>query len=266
MAALNLWGDLHRNDRGYFIGFHRVQCRQAHAGVAGSIPWQFKNVNTFLQHVAACASGRRSFLAGTCGLPFNCAAYRYICTKQAFFMKQELHEQLAYPIGRFVPPASFDNDMLDRWIGKIEAAPSWYDYSIENLDEAQLQTPYRPGGWTIIQVIHHVADSHMNGYIRFRMVLTESDPVIKPYAEQLWAGLPDIGEVPVNVSVTLLHALHRRWVATMRGMHAEAWTMAYIHPEHNRKIPLWEAAAHYAWHGRHHFEHIFSLRERMGWL
>jgi hypothetical protein len=175
-------------------------------------------------------------------------------------------EMLAYPIGRFEIPAGYDEASLNQWISKIEASPKWYDYSIENLDEEQLNTPYRPGGWTIIQVIHHVADSHMNGYTRFKLALTEQSPEIKPYDEKLWANLPDVSDVPVNVSITLIHALHRRWASLMRHMKPEDWERTYFHPESQRSIPLWEAAASYSWHSKHHFEHIFRLRERMGWV
>lgn len=174
-------------------------------------------------------------------------------------------EELAYPIGRFQIPESYDEASLNQWISKIEASPQWYDYSIENLDEAQLHTPYRPGGWTIIQIVHHVADSHMNGYTRFKLALTEQSPEIKPYNEALWAELPDVREVPLNVSITLIHALHRRWAPLLRSFKPEDWERTYFHPEAGRTIPLWESLASYAWHCKHHFEHIIRLRERMGW-
>ena len=173
--------------------------------------------------------------------------------------------QLAYPIGPFEAPDTYNETLLNQWISKIEAAPGWYDYSIENLDEAQLHTPYRPGGWTIVQVIHHVADSHMHAYIRLKLALTEQAPVIKPYDEKLWAELPEVNDVPVNVSVTLIHALHRRWVSTLRHLKAEDWERTYYHPESKQNIPLWKMTAMYAWHSKHHFEHIIRLRERMAW-
>lgn len=174
-------------------------------------------------------------------------------------------EALAYPIGRFEVPQAYDERLLQQWIGKIEAAPKWYDYVIENLDEAQLQTPYRPGGWTMHQVVHHVADSHINAYVRLKLALTEQSPEIKPYGEKLWAELPDVAELPVNVSVTLLHALHRRWAAVLHNLQPDDWERTYFHPEQQRSVPLWEMTAVYAWHGRHHFEQLFRLRERMGW-
>lgn len=180
-------------------------------------------------------------------------------------MNPEL-EQLAYPIGRFEVPDGYEEASLNQWISKIEAAPNWYDYVIENMDEAQLNTPYRPGGWTVIQVIHHIADSHMNGYIRLKLALTEQSPDIKPYNEKLWADLPDVQSVPINVSTTLIHALHRRWAAVLRSLKPEDWERTYYHPEQQKSIPLWEMTASYAWHCKHHFEHIFRLKERMGWL
>lgn len=174
-------------------------------------------------------------------------------------------EELAYPTGKFIAPETYDNVLLGRWIDIIESCPLWYDAVIENLDEAQLKTPYRPGGWNIVQVIHHVADSHMNAYIRLKMVLTENTPVIKPYDEKLWSELPDIYEVPVNISLTLMHSLHRRWAAVLRKLKTEDWGREYYHPEQEKYVSLWVMTAMYAWHCRHHFEHIRRLRERMQW-
>lgn len=175
------------------------------------------------------------------------------------------HEQYRYPIGRYEVPERYMPELQNEWIAAIEALPSWLDLCIENLDEYQLETPYRPGGWNARQVIHHIADSHMNAYIRLKLALTEDNPVIKPYDENLWAQLPDVETVPVNISITLLHALHRRWGQTLRNMQPEDWERCYYHPEHERYVPLWELADHYAWHGRHHMEQIRQLRQRMNW-
>ncbi|OJW83000.1 MAG: metal-dependent hydrolase [Bacteroidetes bacterium 46-16] len=172
---------------------------------------------------------------------------------------------LKYPIGKYEKPASHDAGLLQEWMAAIDALPSWLDVVIENLDEAQLQTPYRPGGWTVNQVVHHLADSHMNAYVRFKLALTEDNPQVKPYMEAAWAELPDNFSVPLNVSVTLLHALHRRWGALMRSMSEADWQRTYYHPEYKRNVPLWEVAALYAWHSRHHMEHIRTLKERMNW-
>ena len=173
--------------------------------------------------------------------------------------------QLAYPIGRHETPDKYHPEMQQEWISAIAALPSWLDPCIENLDANQLDTPYRPGGWTITQVVHHIADSHMNAYIRLKLALTEDSPVIKPYEQDLWATLPDVDLIPVNVSITLLHALHRRMVAVLNNMTEADWQRTYFHPEHERYVPLWELADLYAWHGRHHMEQIRGLRQRMGW-
>lgn len=174
-------------------------------------------------------------------------------------------ELLKYPIGKYQKPAAYSPELLREWMTLIAALPSWMDVVIENLDEQQLQTPYRPGGWTVNQVVHHLADSHMNAYMRFKLAMTEDNPQVKPYIEARWAELPDNFSTPVNVSVTLLHALHRRWDALMQGMSDADWQRTFYHPEHKRDIPLWEIAALYAWHGRHHMEQVRSLRNRMNW-
>lgn len=179
--------------------------------------------------------------------------------------EQEL-EVLRYPIGRFTAPAQpLSLAGIKPFISQIEGLPLWLDHAIENLDAAQLATSYRPGGWTLVQVIHHLADSHLNAYIRFKLALTEENPTIKPYDEGAWAVLPDVEAAPVNVSITLLHALHRRWADAMRRLDDAQWTRTFFHPEQERTIPLWELAAMYAWHGKHHVEHIRALRERMNW-
>lgn len=175
------------------------------------------------------------------------------------------HEQLRFPIGRYTAPETYPPEMQDEWIAAIEALPQWLDVCIENLDAEQLNTPYRPGGWTPVQVIHHIADSHMNAYIRLKLTLTEDSPVVKPWDEKAWSLLPDVSTVPVNISITLLHALHRRMGQTMRNMSPEDWERTYYHPEHERYVPLWELADLYAWHGRHHMEQIRQLRQRNNW-
>ena len=174
-------------------------------------------------------------------------------------------EQLKYPIGPYQRPEGYDDKKLHEWISILEALPGWLDVCIENLDEAHLQTPYRPGGWTVQQVLHHIADSHMNMYIRLKFALTEDHPTIMPYDENKWALLQDVEAVPVNVSITLVHALHRRITALLRSLSAEQWERTYYHPDNKRDYPLWETAALYAWHSRHHMEHVRRLRDRMGW-
>ncbi len=174
-------------------------------------------------------------------------------------------EQLKYPVGRYQQPADYTPELIKEWISILKVLPSWMDACIENLDEHQLKVPYRPGGWNIQQVVHHVADSHMNAYIRLKLALTEDNPAVKPYEEAAWAELIDSQIVPVNVSVTLIHALHRRLVALLENMQPADWALTYFHPEHKRNFPIWEMVAMYAWHSRHHTEHIRQLRERMGW-
>lgn len=174
-------------------------------------------------------------------------------------------EELRYPIGKYQKPENFNPGLKDEWIAAISSLPDWLESCVENLDEAQLKTPYRPGGWTVIQTIHHIADSHMNAYVRLKLALTEDIPQIKPYEEALWAELPDVHIVPVNVSLTLLHALHRRWVAVLKNMKPADWNRSFYHPDQRRNIPLWEMTALYAWHGKHHMEQVRRLRQRMNW-
>ncbi|MCW3122086.1 MAG: Metal-dependent hydrolase [Flavipsychrobacter sp.] len=174
-------------------------------------------------------------------------------------------EQLQYPIGRYEPPVAMTPELAKEWIAVLGALPSWMDICIENMDEEQLRAPYREGGWNTQQVVHHLADSHMNAYVRLKLALTEDNPIVKPYNEQAWATLPDTEIVPVNISVTMLHAMHRRMVALLQTLSNTDWERTYFHPEHKRKFPIWEMIAMYAWHSRHHTEHIRRLRERMGW-
>jgi len=174
-------------------------------------------------------------------------------------------EELRYPIGPFVPSASYNPDQLTTWIAAIRSVPLLFDHCIENLDEAQLNTPYRPGGWNIIQVVHHVADSHMNAYIRLKLALTEQQPTVSPYDENLWAELPDVQLVPLNVSVTLLHALHRRWSTLLEHLTEADWTRTYYHPGNKEYMPIWQMTNQYSWHGHHHARQILALRKHQGW-
>ncbi len=179
-------------------------------------------------------------------------------------METEIEKQ-RYPIGKYQRPDGYNEGLVHEWISALRALPSWMDVCIENLDEHQLHTAYREGGWTIQQVVHHLADSHMNMYIRLKLALTEDTPTITPYDENAWAVLPDVNAVPVNISVTLLHALHRRIVAMLERLQGAEWQRAYYHPDHKRNFPIWEIAALYAWHGRHHMEQVRHLRDRMNW-
>ena len=169
-----------------------------------------------------------------------------------------------YPIGQY-EPQPFSEKQKKEWLLDLRFLPEELERSILNLDAAQLQTPYREGGWTVQQVVHHVADSHLNAYTRFKLGLTEEKPVIKPYEEKEWALLPDNESIPVNVSVTLLYALHQRLIAAIQDLTEEQWKRSIVHPEHGKEMTLWFLLGMYAWHGRHHTAHITSLREQRGW-
>lgn len=173
-------------------------------------------------------------------------------------------EDLRYPIGKFTPQP-FSEKQKQSWLNDIKFLPGLLENSILNLDAEQMQTPYREGGWTIIQVVHHFADSHMNAMMRFKLALTEDNPTIKTYEEQLWAELDDYRNVPVNVSITLLHALHLRLHALLKDLPDEMWNRTLFHPVHSKEITLWHLLGMYSWHGLHHVAHITSLRERMNW-
>ena len=173
-------------------------------------------------------------------------------------------EDLRYPIGKYVPQP-FSAEQLSKWIIDIKYLPNHLENAVLNLDEHQLQTPYRPEGWTVHQLVHHVADSHMNAYIRFKLGLTEINPVIKPYEEAEWAKLNDTKSLPINISLTLLFALHTRWVAVLENIKEEEWNRTVFHPEQNKEITLWHLLGMYAWHGLHHTAHITVLRQRMNW-
>ncbi|MBS1644816.1 MAG: putative metal-dependent hydrolase [Bacteroidetes bacterium] len=174
-------------------------------------------------------------------------------------------EQYSYPIGRFQASDQFQPEQVNNWLDSLEALPKWLEIIIENLDAAQLASPYREGGWSMEQVIHHLADTHMNAFIRCKLTITENLPTVKPYDEKLWAETPEISTVPVNVSITLLHALHRRWIALLQTFDEADWKRQYFHPESQQQVSLWQVIELYAWHSRHHMEQLRGLKERMGW-
>ena len=160
-----------------------------------------------------------------------------------------------YPIGKY-EPKPYSESQLKEWLNEIKILPRLLEDAILNMDEAQLNSTYREGGWKIKQVVHHVADSHMNAYMRFKLGLTEDNPTIKTYNEKLWAELKDSENVPVNVSLTLLHALHTRWFEMIRDLTREQWERTIFHPEHKKEMTLWYLLGMYAWHGRHHVGHV----------
>jgi len=171
---------------------------------------------------------------------------------------------LSYPIGRFESPESVTPELRARWIGEIEAAPAQFRAAVHGLTGQQLDTPYRPGGWTVRQVVHHLADSHLHSYVRFRLALTEDQPAIKPYDQAKWAELPDARTAPVELSLQLIDSLHQRWVLLLRSMSDADFARVFLHPERG-VMRLDITLAMYAWHSRHHAAHITGLRERMGW-
>lgn len=170
-----------------------------------------------------------------------------------------------YPIGTFALPGTVSDAQRSGWIDQIAAAPAQLRLAVQGLGAAQLDTPYRDGGWTVRQVVHHLPDSHMNAFLRFKHALTETDPPIKPYDEAAWALLPDVAATPVEVSLALLDSLHSRWVELLRRLSPAECARGYFHPDKQRVVPLDEAMGMYAWHGRHHVAHITTLREREGW-
>jgi hypothetical protein len=165
-------------------------------------------------------------------------------------------DPLRYPIGRFTRPAlPLDPAISAGFIDDLERAPAGLRFLAGELTDAQLETTYRPGGWTIRQVVHHVPDSHMNGYVRMKLAATESEPAIKVYEEDRWAELPEARTAPVAMSLDLLDALHRRWVASLRALPADAFQKTFVHPQWGT-VTIDFALAIYAWHGKHHTAHV----------
>jgi len=165
-------------------------------------------------------------------------------------------ETLKYPIGKFQKPDRITLETIGRWIDEIEHLPTQLRILVQELDEKTLNTTYRPGGWTIRQVIHHLPDSHMNSYIRFRWALTEDKPTIKAYYEDRWAELPDAKSANIEISLILLEAIHIRWSLLLRSLELEELHRSFIHPETKKKVRLDENIGIYAWHGKHHLAHI----------
>ena len=172
--------------------------------------------------------------------------------------------ELQYPVGKFQLPVKISDDDRLTFIGQIEEAPAQLWSAVVGLSEEQLDTPYREGGWTVRQVVHHLADSHMNAFVSFKLAMTEDQPAVKTYEQQLWAELADAKVAPVETSLALLESLHRRFVTLLRSMSAADFGRTMNHPEQGI-VNLDRYLSLYAWHGRHHVAHITSLRERMGW-
>jgi len=173
--------------------------------------------------------------------------------------------ELRYPVGKFDFDAPVNEADYPKLIAAIAETPVALRSAVAGLTRDQLETRYRPGGWTVKQVVHHVPDSHLNAYTRFKLALTEDEPTIKPYDEAAWAELADSRKVPIEVSLDLLDALHLRWVALLRSMDSDDFNRGLRHPEQGRVLMLKQMLGLYAWHGRHHVAHITSLRKREGW-
>jgi hypothetical protein len=180
-------------------------------------------------------------------------------------MQKDDIELLKYPIGQFEKPQEITESILAEWILDIKRLPQQLTDAVEGLNKEQLATPYRPDGWTVRQTVHHVADSHINAYTRFKLALTESIPTIKPYEEQLWAELSDGKNAPIEWSLTLLEALHLRWGMLLENMTKADFNKQLFHPATRHTNPLNVMAGMYSWHGRHHVAHILELRKRMNW-
>lgn len=169
-----------------------------------------------------------------------------------------------YPLGRFAHDGPVTDTDLDGWIAAIESLPADLRAAVTGLDNEQLDTPYRPDGWTVRQVVHHVSDSHLNAFARFKLALTEDTPTIKPYAEARWAELADHA-LPVKLGLELVDALHARWGPLLRSLDRAALARTYVHPDKGQTLPLDWTVGMYAWHGRHHVAHITALRTRKNW-
>jgi hypothetical protein len=176
-----------------------------------------------------------------------------------------MFDDLRYPIGKFAMPEKVSTEDRTRFIAILRDLPAALKLAVTGLDHHQLATPYREGGWTVAQVVHHLADSHMNSYVRFKLALTEDQPTIKPYDENSWADMPDGKDIDVSPSLYLLEALHIRFVNMLNSLKHDDFQRTFIHPASNRILKLETVLALYAWHSEHHLAHITHLRKRMHW-
>ena len=174
-------------------------------------------------------------------------------------------DSLRFPIGKFEAPTVLTQEIIDRYVKDIETFPARLNQAVIGLNDAQLDTPYRPDGWTIRQVVNHCADSHMNSLIRFKLALTEEEPTIKPYYEERWAELADSKTIPIAPALSLLEGLHQRWTVLLKSLGSEDLAKTFIHPEHGKRFRLDENIGVYAWHGNHHLAHITTLKKSMNW-
>ncbi|MEL6866593.1 MAG: YfiT family bacillithiol transferase [Bacteroidota bacterium] len=178
---------------------------------------------------------------------------------------QQTLEQLRFPVGPYIVPNIIDQDTLTQWKQTIAELPNRLWAEVAQLTDAQLDTPYRPGGWTVRQVVHHLADSHINSYTRFKLSLTENRPTIKPYLEALWAEMEDGKNLPIEPSMQILRGVHLRWSVVLNQMTPADMAKSFFHPESQEEVRLDEAIGQYDWHCRHHLAHITQLKKRMNW-
>lgn len=175
-------------------------------------------------------------------------------------------EELRYPIGKFEVPSAISEEQISKWIAILEHYPNKLELLVNELSTSQLESPYRPGGWTVRQVIHHVADSHHHSYIRFKWALTEETPVIKPYLEKEWAELFDTRTAPIELSLNHLSAVHAKLVYLLKGLSSSDLKCSFIHPESAESTTIEENIGRYVWHGNHHYMHIKNLLLRENWI
>ena len=174
-------------------------------------------------------------------------------------------EELQYPIGKFEVPNKITDKHLSEWISILENLPERLSERVNPLSKIQLETPYRPGGWTVRQLIHHISDSHHHSYVRFKWALTEDNPTIKPYFEKEWSNLFDAKTAPIQMSLDHLKAVHAKLVYLLNGLSSKDLERKFTHPDGNEETTLVENIGRYAWHGSHHFAHIENLIKREGW-
>ena len=180
-------------------------------------------------------------------------------------MEKDTLKQLRFPIGLYKIPPTITKEHRDEWIAILEHLPKRLEALVASLSEEQLETPYRPGGWTVRQLVHHISDSHHHSYIRFKWALTEDKPVIKPYDEKEWSKLFDARTAPIKMSLDHLKAVHAKLVYLLKGLSPEDLQRKFIHPDDNSESTLEVNIGRYAWHSNHHFAHIANLIEREGW-
>ena len=181
-------------------------------------------------------------------------------------MTEEELEKLKYPIGKHTTPEIINSKQIMEWISILEDFPKQLKALVENLSAEQLDTPYRLGGWTVRQVVHHLADSHQNSYTRFKWALTENKPIIKAYFEERWAETHEGKSAPIHLSLNVLTALHAKWTYLLKGLTPQELNQIFIHPDGNEEVSLSENIGIYAWHSVHHFSQIHKLKKRKGWV